>query len=79
MKRKYKVKIPTKSTLKNRKSTINNAFVYSIMPWEEIDEEEYKNICKKLKIKENQCAYCLKENANAMDHLNGLVTDKELS
>ena len=76
---KNKVKMPTKSTLKNRKTTMNNAFVYSIMPWEKITKEEYKNICKKLKIKENQCAYCLKENANTMDHLNGLVTNKEPS
>ena len=56
MERKYKVKMPTKSTLKNRKSTINNAFVYSIMPWKKLTEEEYENICKELKIKENQCA-----------------------
>lgn len=34
MNHKNKVKMPTKSTLKSRKSTINNAFVYSIMPWE---------------------------------------------
>ena len=45
---KNKVKMPTKSTLKNRKTTMNNAFVYLIMPWEKITEEEYKNICKKL-------------------------------
>ena len=53
MGKKYKVKMPTKSTLKNRKTTINNAFVYSIMPWEKLNEGEYKNICKKLKIKED--------------------------
>ena len=79
MERKYKVKMPTKSTLKNRKSTINNAFVYSIMPWKKLTEEEYESICKELKIKENQCAYCLKENATTMDHLNGLVNNREPS
>ena len=75
MNHKNKVKMPTKSTLKSRKSTINNAFVYSIMPWKKITEEEYEKICRDLNIKENQCTYCLKENvATTMDHLNCLVS-----
>ena len=72
-----KYKMPTKSNLKSRISTINNAFVYSIMPWCELSEDDYKSILKKLKIKDNQCAYCLGSNSTTMDHLNGLVKETE--
>lgn len=72
-----KYKMPTKSNLKSRISTMNNAFAYSIMPWFELSEDDYESILKKLNIKENQCAYCLGKNATTMDHLNGLIKNSE--
>ena len=72
-----KYKMPTKSDLKSRISTMNNAFAYSIMPWFELSEDEYKSILRNLKLEENQCAYCLGNNATTMDHLNGLIKKSE--
>ncbi len=72
-----KYKMPTKSNLKSRISTMNNAFAYSIMPWCELSQDEYKSILSKLGIKENQCAYCLRNNATTMDHLYGLIKNSE--
>lgn len=70
-----KFKMPTKSNLKSRISTINNAFAISITPYiKEDDELKIENYYKELLIKENQCVYCLRE-AKSVDHLFPLVKD----
>ncbi len=67
-----KYKMPAKSTLKSRSSTISNAFAISITPYIVPSEDEVKDSYKKLDIKEGQCAYCLGE-GNGKDHLKPLV------
>ena len=67
-----KYKMPTKSDLKGRSSTISNAFAISITPYIVPCEEEVKASYELLQIREGQCAYCLGE-GNAKDHLKPLV------
>lgn len=69
-----KFKMPSKSNLTGRISTINNAFAISITPYIKPSEEEIEEMYKNLKLKENECAYCLNE-ANSMDHLKPLVNN----
>lgn len=69
-----KFKLPTKSDLKSRTSTINNAFAISITPYIFPSATEINAFLQDLQIKEGQCAYCLGE-ANAMDHVKPLVTN----
>ena len=67
-----KYKMPTKSDLKGRSSTMSNAFAISITPYIVPSEEEVKESYDLLQIQEGQCAYCLGE-GNAKDHLKPLV------
>lgn len=67
-------KLPTKSDLKSRISTINNAFAISITPYIPPQEFEVQAFFKELRLQAGQCAYCL-GNANAMDHIKPLVTN----
>lgn len=67
-----KYKMPTKSDLKGRSSTISNAFAISITPYINPSEEEVKTSYMLLEIQEGQCAYCLGE-GNSKDHLKPLV------
>lgn len=69
-----KFKLPTKSDLKSRTSTINNAFAISITPYMYPSQIEVVHFLEELNIKEGQCAYCLGE-SNAMDHVKPLVTN----
>lgn len=69
-----KFKMPARSTLKQRSSTINNAFAMSITPYIRPDNSELNDYYKKLKIEENQCAYCLRKGiGSGRDHLKPLV------
>ena len=67
-----KFKMPTKSDLKGRTSTISNAFAISVTPYIVPSEEEVKKLYQELDIKEGQCAYCL-GNGNCRDHLKPLA------
>lgn len=67
-----KYKMPTKSDLKGRSSTMSNAFAISITPYIIPSEEEVKASYDLLQIQEGQCAYCLGE-GSAKDHLKPLV------
>lgn len=67
-----KFKLPTKSDLKSRASTISNAFAIAITPYIYPSEEEISNFLTELCLKQGQCAYCLGK-ANAMDHVKPLV------
>ena len=67
-----KFKMPTKSDLKGRSSTISNAFAISITPYILPDDEEIPALYRSLEIEEGQCAYCL-GNGNGRDHLKPLV------
>lgn len=67
-----KYKMPTKSDLKGRSSTMSNAFAISITPYIVPSEEEVRASYNMLQIQEGQCAYCLGE-GNAKDHLKPLV------
>lgn len=67
-------KLPTKSDLKGRSSTISNAFTIAITPYIYPSKEEIDGFYRKLQITKGQCAYCLGK-ANAMDHIKPLVTN----
>lgn len=67
-----KYKMPTKSDLKGRSSTISNAFAISVTPFIRPTEEELATYYSLLGIKEGQCAYCLGD-GNGRDHLKPLV------
>ena len=67
-----KYKMPTKSDLRGRSSTISNAFAISITPYLIPCEEEVKASYELLQIREGKCAYCLGD-GNAKDHLKPLV------
>ena len=67
-----KYKMPTKSDLKGRSSTMSNAFAIPITPYIGPSEEEVKASYDLLQIQEGQCAYCLGE-GNEKDHLKPLV------
>ena len=69
-----KFKLPTKSDLKSRTSTISNAFAIAITPYIYPSEEEISSFLMELHLKQGQCAYCLGK-ANAMDHVKPLVTN----
>ena len=72
---KTKFKMPACQNLKNRSSTINNAYATSITPLvRPNDKDEIDQYYKELGVKENQCVYCLKE-GNGVDHLKPLVKD----
>jgi len=71
---KVKFKMPTKSNLKGRSSTISNAFAISITPYIYPTETEIEHFYELLDIKEGQCAYCLGD-GNGRDHLKPLVRD----
>ena len=63
-----KYKMPTKSDLKGRSSTISNAFAISITPYIRPTEEDLDTYYHLLQIKEGLCAYCLGD-GNGRDHL----------
>lgn len=65
-------KMPTKSNLKGRSSTISNAFAISITPYIAPTDEEIRKSYEALRINAGQCAYCLSE-GNSKDHLKPLV------
>lgn len=67
-----KYKMPTKSNLKGRSSTISNAFAMSITPYIYPTEEEVELLNRSLDIEDGQCVYCLGE-GNGRDHLKPLV------
>lgn len=69
-----KYKMPTKSDLKGRTSTISNAFAISITPYIRPSEEDLKDYYKSLGIEEGQCTYCLGI-GNGRDHLKPLVSN----
>lgn len=73
-KNKIKYKMPTKSDLKARSSTISNAFAVSIAPYIHPSEMEVNQSYKELEIENGQCAYCLQTGAGK-DHLRPLVTN----
>ena len=68
-------KIPTKSNLKSRSSTIDNAFVISITPWKKPTDAEFQEMLSKLELDEQQCGYCLSGSSSA-DHFFPLVANK---
>lgn len=70
--RKSKFKMPTKSDLKGRSSTISNAFAISITPYIVPTDDQVANLYTELDIQEGQCAYCLGD-GNGRDHLKPLV------
>lgn len=66
-------KMPACQNLKDRISTINNAYATSITPCIRPDNKnEIDQYYKELGVEKNQCAYCLGE-GNGMDHLKPLV------
>ena len=67
-----KYKMPTKSDLKSRSSTMSNAFAISITPYITPTEDEIRAAYASLQIQEGQCAYCLGD-GNSKDHLKPLV------
>ena len=67
-----KFKMPTKSNLKSRSSTISNAFAISITPYVQPTDSDFIGYYESLGIKEGQCAYCLGD-GNGRDHLKPLV------
>lgn len=68
------MKKPTNPTLKNRISTINNAFVYSIIPSLYYTSEDWKSHLKNLGLEEDQCCYCARKGeAKTLDHFYPLV------
>ena len=67
-----KYKMPTKSDLRGRSSTMSNAFAISITPYIVPDEEAVRVSYEMLQVQEGRCAYCLGE-GNAKDHLKPLV------
>ena len=69
---KRKFKMPTKSDLNGRSSTISNAFAISVTPYIYPNEEEINQFHSLLEIEEGQCAYCLGI-GNGRDHLRPLV------
>lgn len=69
-----KYKMPTRSTLKQRSSTINNAFAMSITPYIKPSDSDLIDYYERLRINNGQCAYCLRE-GNGRDHLKPLVCD----
>lgn len=69
-----KFKMPTKSDLKSRTSTISNAFTIAITPYITPSQEEIDKLLQELEVEEGQCVYCLRK-ANATDHFRPLVKD----
>lgn len=69
-----KFKMPTKSDLKGRSSTISNAFAISVTPFIRPSNEELEEYYRLLDIEEGQCAYCLGF-GNGKDHLKPLVSN----
>ena len=65
-------KMPTKSTLKQRKSTIANAFAISITPYIKPTNKEILQMLELLKIEDGKCVYCLGR-ATTTDHFRPLV------
>lgn len=66
--------MPSKSNLRGRSSTINNAFAISITPYIRPNTVEEREWYEKLDVEEGQCAYCLRD-GNGRDHLKPLVVD----
>lgn len=71
---KNKFKMPAKSKLSSRTSTISNSFAMSITPYINPTDEEVKNLYETLGISIGQCAYCLRE-SGSVDHFRSLVKD----
>ena len=70
---KFIFKMPACQNLKDRISTINNAYATGITPYIRPDNEnEIDQYYKELGVEKNQCVYCLGE-GNGMDHLKPLV------
>lgn len=67
-----KYKMPTKSNLKGRSSTISNAYAISITPYIIPTDAEIALSYDLLQIQDGQCAYCLGE-GTGKDHLKPLV------
>ncbi|MBR6072504.1 MAG: HNH endonuclease [Acholeplasmatales bacterium] len=68
-------KMPIKSNLKSRISTINNAFAISIIPYVPPQEEVLEEYYNELKIEPKQCGYCLTKGAKTVDHIFPVVKD----
>lgn len=74
MTNKKKFKMPSKSNLKGRTSTINNAFAIGITPYLKPDADVLDSYYSELKIEPDQCGYCLRiGEGKTMDHINPLV------
>lgn len=74
-----KIKMPAKSTLKARISTINNSFAMSITPFiKTTDQAKIDQHYADLKVLKDRCAYCLRP-AKSVDHLFPLVQNGEPS
>lgn len=69
-----KFKMPVKSDLKSRTSTISNAFTIAITPYIKPSQKEIEELLSELELKDGQCVYCLR-GANASDHFRPLVKD----
>lgn len=71
---KTKFKMPSKSNLKSRTSTINNAFAIGITPYLRPDDDLLKAYYDELKIEPCQCGYCMRlGEGKTVDHINPLV------
>lgn len=71
-----KFRMPSKSNLRGRTSTITNAFAISITPYIRPNSKLLDEYYKSLRIKPGICAYCL-QNGNSSDHFHSLVKDKK--
>lgn len=67
-------KMPACQNLKDRVSTINNAYATGITPIIQPTDDELLNYYNELEIKEGECAYCGGD-GNGVDHLKPLVKD----
>ncbi len=67
-----KFRMPGKSNLKNRSSTINNAFAIAITPYLPPSSDNLDWYYDELGINPDQCGYCLQE-SNSVDHIRPLV------
>ena len=73
-----KLKMPSKATLSSRKSTINNAFAHSIVPYIRPNDDEYEKYAFKDEFEKKQCVYCGAP-AQSMDHFQSIIKEKDPS
>ena len=67
-----KFKMPGKANLRNRSSTINNAFAIAITPYLPPSSDNLDWYYAELGITPDQCGYCLQA-SNSVDHIMPLV------